>query len=118
MDTLFSTPPLNVQPYFMHFVFAAEDHAGVFDRYAWTQMQRWHLNLETHTFNENWYGGRLEPRMGRDSTHPDVRADSRRNSRGARLQADRHSATHQRTSIRQRSCAHRNGRCLCRLEEL
>jgi hypothetical protein len=57
MDTLFSTPPLNVQPYFMHFVFAAEDHAGVFDRYAWTQMQRWHLNLETHTFNENWYGG-------------------------------------------------------------
>lgn len=57
MDKLFSTPPLNVQPYFMHFVFAAEDHAGVFDRYAWTQMQRWHLNLETRTFNENWYGG-------------------------------------------------------------
>jgi hypothetical protein len=57
MDTLFATPPLNVQPYFMHFVFAAEDHAGVFDRYAWTQMQRWHLNLETRTFNENWYGG-------------------------------------------------------------
>jgi len=57
LDTLFSTPPLNVQPYFMHFVFAAEDHAGVFDRYAWTQMQRWHLNLETRTFNENWYGG-------------------------------------------------------------
>jgi hypothetical protein len=57
LEKLFSTPPLNVQPYFMHFVFAAEDHAGVFDRYAWTQMQRWHLNLETHTFNENWYGG-------------------------------------------------------------
>jgi hypothetical protein len=57
MDAIFADPPLNVQPYFMHFVFAAEDHAGVFDRYAWTQMQRWHLNLETHTFNEDWYGG-------------------------------------------------------------
>jgi hypothetical protein len=49
--------PLNVQPYFMHFVFAAEEHAGDFDRYGWSQMQRWHLNLETRTFNENWYGG-------------------------------------------------------------
>jgi hypothetical protein len=57
MEKLFMTEPLNVQPYFMHFVFAAEDHAGVFDRYAWVQMQRWHLNLETKTFNENWYGG-------------------------------------------------------------
>jgi len=57
MDRVFSTAPLNVQPYFMHFVFAAEDHAGVFDRYAWTQMQRWHLNAESKTFNENWFGG-------------------------------------------------------------
>ncbi len=57
MERLSLNPPMNVQPYFMHFVLAAEAHAGVFDRYAWTQMQRWHLNLETKTFNENWYGG-------------------------------------------------------------
>ena len=57
MDKLFSTEPLNVQPYFMHFIFAAEDHAGVFNRYAWAQMQRWHINAETRTFNEMWAGG-------------------------------------------------------------
>ena len=57
MDKLFSTEPLNVQPYFMHFIFAAEDHAGVFNRYAWAQMQRWHINPETRTFNEMWAGG-------------------------------------------------------------
>ena len=57
MERVFSQAPLNVQPYFMHFIFAAEDHAGVFDKYAWTQMQRWHLNAETKTFNENWFGG-------------------------------------------------------------
>jgi hypothetical protein len=57
MEKLSLNPPMNVQPYFMHFVFAAEAHAGVFDRIGWTQMQRWHLNLETKTFNENWYGG-------------------------------------------------------------
>lgn len=57
MDTILASPPINVQPYFMHFVFAAEDHAGVFDRYAWAQMQQWQLNLETRTFNEDWYGG-------------------------------------------------------------
>ena len=57
MERLSLNPPMNVQPYFMHFVFAAEAHAGVFNRYGWDQMQRWHLNLETKTFNEDWYGG-------------------------------------------------------------
>jgi hypothetical protein len=57
MDKLFSTEPINAQPYFMHFIFAAEDHAGVFNRYAWAQMQRWHINPETRTFNEMWAGG-------------------------------------------------------------
>jgi alpha-L-rhamnosidase len=57
LEKLFSKHPLNVQPYFMHFLFAAEDHAGVFDKYAWSQMQRWHLNPETHTFSESWNAG-------------------------------------------------------------
>jgi alpha-L-rhamnosidase len=57
LTKLFSSPPLNVQPYFMHFVFAAEDHAGVFDEYAGTQMQRWHLDPETRTFSEDWNSG-------------------------------------------------------------
>ena len=64
MNRLFLSPPLNVQPYFMHFVFAAEDHAGVFDRYAWTQLQRWHMNPETRTFPEDWNEGDLSHAWG------------------------------------------------------
>jgi alpha-L-rhamnosidase len=48
---------LNVQPYFMHFVFAAEAHAGVFSRYAAGQLARWKINPETRTFEEMWGTG-------------------------------------------------------------
>jgi alpha-L-rhamnosidase len=47
----------DVQPYFMHFFFAAEVKAGVFDKYAVEQMHRWTLNPETHTFREEWKAG-------------------------------------------------------------
>ncbi len=57
LETLFAAQPLNVQPYFMHFVFAAELHAGVFDRYALDQMRRWKINPETRTFTEMFTGG-------------------------------------------------------------
>lgn len=49
--------PLNVQPYFMHFVFAAEVHAGVFDRWAPSQLKRWSINPETQTYKEMFGGG-------------------------------------------------------------
>lgn len=48
---------LNVQPYFMHFVFAAEAHAGVFGRYAPAQLARWTVNPQTQTFEEMWTRG-------------------------------------------------------------
>ncbi len=57
LEKLLASPPLEVQPYFMHFILAAEDHAGVFDRYGWAQMQQWHLNPETRTFSEDWNAG-------------------------------------------------------------
>ncbi len=53
MDRLNARPAgLNVQPYFMHFVFSAEAHADVLDRYAVAQMHQWTLNPETQTFSE------------------------------------------------------------------
>ncbi|MHC5794631.1 alpha-L-rhamnosidase C-terminal domain-containing protein [Lacisediminihabitans sp. FW035] len=48
---------LNVQPYFMHFVFAAFDHAGVFDELALTQLRRWTIDADTGTFREMWDAG-------------------------------------------------------------
>ena len=48
---------LNVQPYFMHFVFAAEAHAGVLSKYAFDQLARWNVNPQTQTFEEMWTRG-------------------------------------------------------------
>ena len=64
MDRLDAQPELNVQPYFMHFLFAAEAHAGTFDRVALKQMHLWHLNAETKTFSENFGGGDLSHAWG------------------------------------------------------
>lgn len=57
MNRLLSHPRLNVQPYFMGFAFDAEAAVGLWDRYAWAQMQQWHLNTETKTFREMWFNG-------------------------------------------------------------
>jgi alpha-L-rhamnosidase len=48
---------LNVQPYFMHFVFAAEAHAHVLAKYAPAQLARWVVNPQTQTFAEMWTKG-------------------------------------------------------------
>ena len=48
---------LNVQPYFMFFVFAAEAHAGVLGEYAPAQLARWFVNPQTRTFQESWRQG-------------------------------------------------------------
>ena len=57
MNRLSAQPKLNVQPYFMHFVFAAEAHAGTFNSVALGQLHLWQLNPETQTFTENFGGG-------------------------------------------------------------
>jgi len=49
--------PLNCQPYFMHFVFNALAHAGLFDEYAVALMRRWQVDEETQSFPEMWGGG-------------------------------------------------------------
>ncbi len=50
---------LNTQPWFMHWVFQAIDHAGLFDEYAIPQMRRWQIVPETQSFREMWTGGDL-----------------------------------------------------------
>ena len=51
--------PLNTQPWFMHWVFQAIDHAGLFDQYGTPQMRRWNIVSETQSFHEMWNGGDL-----------------------------------------------------------
>ena len=50
---------LNTQPWFMHWVFQAIDHAGLFDRHATPQIRRWQIVPDTQSFKEMWTGGDL-----------------------------------------------------------
>jgi hypothetical protein len=51
--------PLNTQPWFMHWVFQAIDHAGLFEEHGTAQMRRWQIVPETQSFREMWRGGDL-----------------------------------------------------------
>lgn len=59
MNTVMAATPLNTQPWFMHWVFAALDHAGVFERYAVAQLHRWQIVPATQSFREMWDSGDL-----------------------------------------------------------
>jgi alpha-L-rhamnosidase len=59
LDTLLHETPLNCQPYFMHFVFAALQHGRRFEAYALEQMKRWQIVADTQTFREMWDTGDL-----------------------------------------------------------
>ena len=50
-------PALNIQPYFMHFVFAALDHCGLFEGHFQKQLARWKINPATQSFREMWDNG-------------------------------------------------------------
>ena len=54
-----SEKTLNTQPWFMHWVFQAIDHAGLFDQYGTPQMRRWNIVANTQSFREMWNGGDL-----------------------------------------------------------
>jgi hypothetical protein len=56
---LVSAGPLNVQPWFMHWVFPAIDHAGLFSELAPEQLARWKIVPQTQTFREMWDAGDL-----------------------------------------------------------
>ncbi|EIP98425.1 glycogen debranching enzyme [Opitutaceae bacterium TAV1] len=49
--------PATCQPYFMHFVFEALAHAGLFCELAPAQMRHWQINPETGTVREMWNAG-------------------------------------------------------------
>ena len=59
VEKVLAQKPLNTQPWFMHWVFQAIDHAGLFDKYATPQMRRWRIVPETQSFHEMWNGGDL-----------------------------------------------------------
>lgn len=59
VDRVMSEKPLNTQPWFMHWVFQALDHAGLFEKYAPGALARWHVVPETQSFREMWTGGDL-----------------------------------------------------------
>lgn len=57
-------PSFTCQPYFMHFVFAAMAHAGVFERFAAEQLRRWKVIEETQSLREMWDRGDLSHSWG------------------------------------------------------
>ena len=57
VEKVLAEKPLNTQPWFMHWVFQAIDHAGLFDKYGTAQMRRWKVLPDTHSFLETWSGG-------------------------------------------------------------
>ena len=59
VDKVLAEKPLNTQPWFMHWVFQAIDHAGRFDQYGTPQMRRWQIVPETQSFREMWNSGDL-----------------------------------------------------------
>ncbi len=48
---------LNTQPYYMHFVLNAIDHAGLFNEVGASQMRRWKIVPDTQSFREMWDSG-------------------------------------------------------------
>jgi len=59
VEKVLEEKPLNTQPWFMHWVFQAMDHAGLFDRFGTEQMRRWQIVPGTQSFREMWNGGDL-----------------------------------------------------------
>lgn len=59
VEKVLAEKPLNTQPWFMHWVFPAIDHAGLFDQYGPPQIRRWQIVPETQSFREMWHSGDL-----------------------------------------------------------
>ena len=59
VERVLAQKALNTQPWFMHWVFQAIDHAGLFEKHATAQMRRWRIVRETQSFKEMWTGGDL-----------------------------------------------------------
>lgn len=59
VEKVMAQKPLNTQPWFMHWVFQATDHAGLFDQFGMEQMYRWNIVPATQSFREMWSSGDL-----------------------------------------------------------
>jgi hypothetical protein len=59
VEKVLSEKPLNTQPWFMHWVFQAIDHVGLFDKYGTGLMRRWQIVPATQSFREMWDDGDL-----------------------------------------------------------
>lgn len=59
VERVLAQKPLNTSPWFMHWVFQAIDHVGLFDRYGTAQLRRWQIVPQTQSFREMWHRGDL-----------------------------------------------------------
>ena len=59
VEKVMTEKPLNTQPWFMHWVLQAIDHAALFDELGAEQLRRWQVVLDTQSFRENWQSGDL-----------------------------------------------------------
>ena len=57
-------PDFSCQPYFMHFVFSALAHVGLFEKHAPAQLARWKVNPQTQSLLEMWTTGDLSHGWG------------------------------------------------------
>ncbi len=64
LERAITGPDFSCQPYFMHFVFDALSHAGLFERHARPQMARWTIREETQSLLEMWDTGDLSHAWG------------------------------------------------------
>lgn len=64
LERAIAGPDFSCQPYFMHFVFDALAHAGLFERHAVAQMRRWKIVEETQSLREMWSTGDLSHGWG------------------------------------------------------
>lgn len=59
MKKILAREDMNCQPYFMHFVFEALSISGLFEKHVISQLNRWKILPDTHSFLEMWnYGDR------------------------------------------------------------
>jgi alpha-L-rhamnosidase len=59
VEAVLAEHPLNVQPWFMHWVFDAIDHAGLFEKRAVALLRRWEVVESSRSFREMWETGDL-----------------------------------------------------------
>ncbi len=64
LEKAMASEAFTCQPYFMHFVFEALAHAGLFEKHAIKQMKRWKIVEETQSLREMWAVGDLSHAWG------------------------------------------------------